>query len=234
MIHRIISVTLFLLLFACSLNAQTQQIIPIYSSKNLKNNTLKIYSDSGSLNIAALKGNVIKLTFFDKLAKSDMDSLTSSSKSLNIRVTQNLDDIFFATDSLWVVVNKFDLSVRFLKKQNEELLLKCNSYFLNNADKSISFFLQENENLTVVDLKKLNKGASPKLKKLHGISKKCNPLIVSEKGYALCVKNPSRNKVKITTKNNALKVDERFIPKTFLFLSGRYNEIDKNLKRLNK
>jgi hypothetical protein len=233
MIHRIISVTLFLLLFTCSVNAQTQQIIPIYSSKNLKNNTLKIYSDSGSLNIAALKGNVIKLTFFDKLAKSDMDSLTSSSKSLNIRVTQNLDDIFFATDSLWVVVNKFDLSVRFLKKQNEELLLKCNSYFLNNADKSISFALQENENLTVVYLKKLNKGASPKLKKLHGISKKFNPLIVSEKGYALCVKKPSRNKVKITTKNNALKVDERFVPKTFLFLSGSYNEIDKNLK-LNK
>ena len=233
MIHRIISVTLFLLLFTCSVNAQTQQIIPIYSSKNLKNNTLKIYSDSGSLNIAALKGNVIKLTFFDKLAKSDTDSLTSSSKSLNIRVTQNLDDIFFATDSLWVVVNKFDLSVRFLKKQNEELLLKCNSYFLNNADKSISFALQDNENLTVVDLKKLNKGASPKLKKLQVKSKKCNPVIVSGKGYALCVKSPSKNKLKITAKNQEINIEEPFTPKHFLFLSGGSDEIEKDLKILN-
>jgi len=233
MIYRIIYVTLVLMLFTFFVNAQTQQIIPIYSSKNLKNNILQIYSDSGSLNIAALKADVIKLTFFDKSAKPDKDSLTLPSKLLNIRVTQNLDDIFFATDSLWVIVDKFDLSFRFLKKQNEELLLKCNSYFLSNEDKTVSFPLQPNENLTVVDLKKLNKGASPKLKELHRKSTMCKPVIVSEKGYALCIKNLSEKRVKITAEGQDLNVEEPFTPKHFLFLSGNFNKIEHNLKRLS-
>ncbi len=234
MIFRLISFAVLSFLFTQITKVQAQQIIPIYNSKNLKNNTLIIKSDSGNLNITAYKANVIKLTFFDKPTKAEKNTSVSSKEHLNIRVTQNLEDVFFATDSLWVIVNKFDLSVRFLKKHTEELLLKFDSYFLNNATKSVSFVLQNDEVLSFIDLKRQKKDSdlAGSLKALHRKKSTCKPLLVSKKGYALYFKNLSKKKVKINIEELGVKIKSPFTPNSFFFLSGGFVEMERNLKEL--
>lgn len=219
------SVTLTLLLFAKFANAQ--QIIPIYNSKNLENNTLTIYSDSGNLAITAYKANVVRISFLNHKA----DTLKPVNK-LNIRVTQNLDDIFFATDSLWVVVSKFDLSIKFLRKKDERLLAKNTSYFVHNDKHTITFSLNKDDNPIFFEAK-----TPDKIKTLSkGKKKLCSPMILSPKGYALAVKNATEKKTRISFSakaNRQIKFEaEKPYLQTFYFLSGDTDEIKKNLELL--
>lgn len=228
--HRIILIVLFLLIFTKVKTVEAQQIIPIYSAKSLQNNTLTINSDSGNLRITVYQADVIKITFNDDL-KPQFDSVNTPKKPINIRVTQNLDDIFFATDSLWVIVSKFDLSIRFLKKQNEELLLKCNSYFLNNNPKLFSFTVNDDEKLSV--------GNSMKIKKHNTATDKCQlkirskkPMIISAKAYALYFNNATRQKLRLTVQDSSMNISGKQSIKSFIFLSGGLNGIEGKLKEL--
>ncbi|WP_017259974.1 hypothetical protein [Pedobacter arcticus] len=227
MIYRIIAATFLWLLSTQLVDAQSQ-LIPIYNSKNLVNNTLKIKSDSGSLNITAYSANVIKLTFSD--VKTDSNIVSSSGSPLNIRVTQNLDDIFFATDSLWVIVSKYDLSVRFLKKKNEELLVKNSSFFLANQSHNIGFSLSADDTPNLFEGNKIRSVKLNKDKPFIGKKKMCNPLLISPKGYALFVKSASKEKTKISTAvNHQIKFELDSSLNTFYFLSGNTDEIKRNL-----
>lgn len=236
MIFRIICCTFFSLFFIQAVKAQSQQIIPIYNTKTLEQNTLKIYSDSGLLAITAYKANVVKVKYF---GKSQSDFLPVYRANLNIRVTQNLDDIFFATDSLWVIVNKFDLSVRFLKKENEQLFIKNPSYFLDNTNHSVSFLLSADDYPHLFDAAKLdfdtdNYAAG---KGLGGKKKLCNPLLISPKGYALLIENPSAKKVRASAgAGNQIKfVGNNKSPlRAFYFLSGNAKEVNRNLNWLRR
>lgn len=233
MIFKTILTALFSLFLVEAVHAQTEQVIPIYNSKVLVGNTLEISSDSGTLALTAYKANVIKLTFEIQKA-TNATFIDSVATPLNIRATQNLDEIFFSTDSLWVVISKFDLSVRFLKKHNEELLLKSASFFLNNIEKSFSFELRKDEKLQVVDLKRWEDiDLSSKGKKLRQKRNVCKPVIFSAAGYALYFKNSTNKKVQLVTKDHQFKVNGSFYPKSFFFLSGDLNEIEEGLKGLN-
>lgn len=228
MIFKKTFIALLYLLLTQIAGVDAQQIIPIYNSKNLVHNTLKIKSDSGSLNITAYNAATIELTFCNQQTLPNPGVANSTSRRLNIRVTQNLDDIFFATDSLWVIVNKYDSSVRFLKKQTEELLAKCNSYFLNNEDKAISFTLSAD------DLPSLFNGGKEigKVSKCFRSRKKLKtPVLVSPKGYVLLIENPSKRKVKASaTAGYQIKFDlEVSTSKTFFFFSGTTDEIKRNI-----
>lgn len=228
MIFKKTFIALLYLLLTQIASVDAQQIIPIYNSKNLVHNTLKIKSDSGSLNITAYNAATIELTFYNQQTLPNPSVANSTSRRLNIRVTQNLDDIFFATDSLWVIVNKYDSSVRFLKKQTEELLAKCNSYFLNNEDKAISFTLSAD------DLPSLFNGGKEigKVSKRFRSRKKLKmPVLVSPKGYVLLIENPSKRKVKASaTAGHQIKFDlEVAKSKTFFFFSGTTDEIKRNI-----
>lgn len=89
-----------------------------YDHKKLDGQTLKVYSETGLISLTALKPNVIKVSFLKS------DSLNNNEivkgEKVFVRVTQNLDDIFMQTDSLLIVINKLDFSIKF-EKRNEEI-----------------------------------------------------------------------------------------------------------------
>lgn len=205
---------------------QGSPTLPIYNSKSFTDNTLTIYSDSGALALTAIKANVVKIVFFD-LGKPIVEP--KSQMKLNVRVTQNLDDIFFATDSLWVIVNKIDLSIRFLKKVNEQLFIKNESYFINNQSRDISLSLNADDKPFVLDAGKL-KSVGKKIgavKNLNGKNKLCDPVLFSQMGCALVIENPTSKKITaeaITKSEVQFKQNDKKL-NVFYFLSGSTNQI---------
>ncbi len=230
MIVRVIYIALILVFSFIFADAQSQQVVPIYTSKNLTNNTLIITCDSGRLAVTAYKANVIKVQFFRKSDSTEVGEETFEKQ--NIRVTQNLDDVFFATDSLWVIVNKLDLSIRFLKKQDEELLLKNESYFLNNPHQAISFLLNAEDKPLFREAKKF-KSRAKRIARKESLRK---PILISPKGYALLIQNPTNRKVKVSeTANHQVKFEgKNELLKTFYFLNGDYKKISGLVKSIKE
>src|SRR5690606_36341809 len=111
-------------------------------------------------------------------------------------------------------------------------LVKCDSYFLNNLDKSISFAVEEDEKLAFIDLKRQKQpnNLASRLKNLCRKKSAREPLLISKKGYALYFRNPSIKKTNVNSETYGLRIDLLYTPKSFFLLSGNFEQIDKNLK----
>lgn len=212
MLPKLIFAMLFTGVFIQFQSVNAQQIIPLYTSKTLINNNLFIKSDSGVLKITAYQPNIVGISFSAN-QKISHDTSTLC-KPQNIRVTQNIDDVFFATDSLLIIINKFDLSVRFLKKQNEMLLLSCGAYFLTKSPKTLSFTSAENEKFSLKKFKKPHKNVDF----CHKTKHRCNLYLSAlTKNCSLYFKNSSKQKTKFFLKSNSLSLTGI---SDFIFLAG--------------
>ncbi len=107
----------FFLLSGSTLKSQSKWSLKSYDHKNQEGQTLKIYAENGLISITALKPNVIKVNYL-KEEKPIEDAVIN--EVTFVRITQNLDDIFMGTDSLLIVINKLDFSIRF-EKHNQDL-----------------------------------------------------------------------------------------------------------------
>lgn len=181
-----------------------QQIIPIYTSKSLKNNTLNIVSDSGYLSITAYNANIIK---FCLSKEKNLADTANKNKPLNIRVTQNLENVYFTTDSLIILVNKYDLSIRILNKQ-EKLLTENKSFFMNNPKQQLLFNLDKNE--AVVSVSKRGK-TRKKLKDKF--------LFKSSKGYFLSFLEFDDDTSKVEIINETFSFEHNKRPISYLFFT---------------
>jgi hypothetical protein len=95
--------------------AQEVDQLKVYDHKSQEGQTLKIYAENGLIALTAYQPNIIKITYL-KTAQEEIDTsslITQRPLKTNVRITQNLDDIFMTTDSLIVIINKYDFSIKF-------------------------------------------------------------------------------------------------------------------------
>lgn len=201
----IICLSLFFIAESCF----SQQILPIYNSKSLYNSTLNIFSDSGNLSITAYNANIIKFTLSKEKILADTVSFLKPI-NVNVRVTQNLESVFFTTDSLIIVVNKFDLGIK-LMTIKEKLLTENQSFFVNNPERILRYSLAKEE--VILSVSKRGK-----------TSKKLNDkfLFKSTKGYFLSYEKSENSKASVVNNTFSFEQDKR--PLSYLFFTKDFIE----------
>lgn len=109
---------LLLLSFPFLVNAQVLDSLDTYDHKEFDNQTLKVFSDSGVIQLQVINPSLIKVSFSKKRDLKKQETL-SRSDSVYVRITQNLESIFMQTEKLLVIINKLDFSIKFqnLKEQ---------------------------------------------------------------------------------------------------------------------
>lgn len=122
-----LSFLLFFLVISLFVKGEQIDSLKNYHHKKLNNSTLKIYAENGLITLTAIKANVIKVDYAESESDSVAEKFTPS--KVIIRVTQNLDDIFMFTDSLIIIINKLDFSIKFEKRNEEVLLVNRQTYF---------------------------------------------------------------------------------------------------------
>ncbi|WP_379041406.1 hypothetical protein [Pedobacter alpinus] len=168
----------------------------------MQNSTLNIFSDSGNLSITAYNANIIKLTLSKEKITPDT---TSTLKPVNVRVTQNLESIFFTTDSLIIAVAKFDLSIKIMNKL-EKLLTENKSFFINNPKQNLLYSLEKEEVfLSVSKRGKTSKKLDDKF------------LFKSNKGYFLSFEKSENSKAEVI--NNTFSFKQNKEPISYLFFT---------------
>lgn len=141
-----------------------QQILPIYNQKKIINNTVYISSDSGDISFKFYSPSLVDVN----LSKSAIvETEISPFKKIPVRVTQNIENVYLTTDSLLIIVNKFDLSVEFLTAK-EEKLTKLKGYFIANPEQCLRFSQNLDESFQIekygsLKTKKLKSGKNKKL-----------------------------------------------------------------------
>lgn len=180
---------LFLLLLPFIGKAQILDSLDIYDHKEFENQTLKVYSDSGLIQLQVIKPSLIKVSFFKRNDVESQDKF-SSFDSTYVRITQNLESIFMQTDSILLVINKLDFSMKFQSLREQ----------LYTSNQSISFlkdglnlkFSREDEEFYNYKGKRL-KAKEYSLKKLKSISSSKNYELLFDRNskVSLDFRNPS-------------------------------------------
>ena len=162
---------ILLFVFPIFLNAQNLETFKIYDHKKQEGNNLRVYAENGLISLTAVKPNVIKLNF---LTLPQLNPISNIDKEIYVRVTQNLDDIFMQTDSLLIIINKLDFSIKFENLRGKIYL----------TQKAFSF---ESNNDTIDFLNKMPQSFYLKNRKLREKKYKFSgsKLIQSDKGYSL-------------------------------------------------
>jgi oligosaccharide 4-alpha-D-glucosyltransferase len=134
-------------LCCCSAYAQNIKQLKAYDRKELLNQTLKIYAEKGLLALTVYQANMIKVSYYqDENQKPDSSYVViSEPKETKFKVSQNLDDIFLTTDSLIVIVNKLNFSIKFLKSNEQPLCINTKASELVDSIKQLNFTLHSNE-----------------------------------------------------------------------------------------
>nr|MBC7612671.1 hypothetical protein [Pseudopedobacter sp.] len=202
------------------LKAQVSFDLKVYDHKKLENQTLSVFSEHGVVSLYAIKPNVIKVNFSS--LKNNEKLVLKDKNDVYVRVTQNLDDIFMLTDSLLIVINKFDFSIKFEKRN--EAIYTINNYVFQKDDQSALTFSVQLEEKFYNSKKYLKEELYPK--------KTIQP-IYSVKGYGILFENNqwvySQNKdlAKFTFE----KSDKEL---SFIFLSGFLDPTSKSLASIFK
>jgi hypothetical protein len=165
---------LFLILLFVSpifLNAQNLETFKIYDHKKQEGNNLRVYAENGLISLTAVKHNVIKLSF---LTLSELNPISNIDKEIYVRVTQNLDDIFMQTDSLLIIINKIDFSIKFENLRGKIYLAQKTFRFDSNND-TIDFLTKTQQSFYLK-----NRELKEKKYKFSG-----SKIIQSDKGYSI-------------------------------------------------
>ncbi|RKD17106.1 hypothetical protein BCY91_02875 [Pelobium manganitolerans] len=180
----------FLLGLFQNAKAQSNYLIPIYNQKELLGNTLFLSSDSGNLAVTACHPNLIRIDY--SIATSPIQKKQTET-TLNLRVTQNLDAVFFETDSLWVIINKADLAVKFMQKPHQAIVLKSDPYLIKNPAKGFKFalgFANDDTTFQIGNQKiKFSKNRCKNFRK--------QPLLLTNKHFALVFSAPLSKSIRL-------------------------------------
>jgi hypothetical protein len=212
--------TFIFFLSSFQLKAQENLDFKIYDHKVLQDQTLSVFSENGLLTLFAIKPNVIKVNFSSP--KNNEKPIVKKDNDVYVRVTQNLDDIFMLTDSLLIVINKFDFSIKFEKRN--EVIYTINNYTSQKDHQSaLTFSMQPGEIFNNYK-KYFKEDLSPK--------KNIQP-IYSVKGYGILFENNQwiYSKNKELAKFTFEKSDSKL---SFIFFSGSLNSFSKSLKSILK
>ena len=158
---------LVLLLIPFFGDAQILDSIDTYDYKEFENQTLKVFSDSGVIQLQAISPNFIKLSF-SKRSDSEKSENTSLSDLVYVRITQNLESIFMPTDSLLIVISKLDFNIKF---QNRREQLYTTNQSISFSNEGLNLKLSKNNDEVFYNLKR--KKLKPKdysINKLKSIS----------------------------------------------------------------
>ena len=158
------------------LKAQESFDLKVYDHKKLENQTLSVFFEHGVISLSAIKPNVIKVNFTS--LQNNEKLIDKQDNGVYVRVTQNLDDIFMLTDSLLIVIYKFDFSIKFEKRN--EVVYTINNYAFQKQNQSILTFSMQPEEVFYNSKKYLKD-------ELH--SKKIIRPIYSVKGYGILFEN---------------------------------------------
>ncbi|MBU1761867.1 MAG: hypothetical protein KKB19_13595, partial [Bacteroidetes bacterium] len=200
------------------LKAQVSFDLKVYDHKKFENQTLSVFSEHDVVSLYAIKPNVIKVNFSS--LKHNEKLVLKENNDVYVRVTQNLDDIFMLTDSLLIVINKFDFSIKFEKRN--EMIYTINNYVFKKDDQSALTFSMQPEEKFYNSKKYLKEELCPK--------KTIQP-IYSVKGYGILFENNewvySQNKdlAKFTFE----KSDKEL---SFIFFSGSLKPFLKSFKNV--
>ncbi|OAQ40491.1 hypothetical protein A5893_05965 [Pedobacter psychrophilus] len=193
---------LFLLLFSLPIFVEAQNLEPfkIYDHKKLEENSLKVYSEKGVICLTALKPDVIKVNFS---TLPEANPILKTNKSIYVRVTQNLDDIFMQTDSLLIIINKLDFSIKY-KSLTEKLFFVNDNVSINDSCNVLGFKLDNNQKFSDSKGKKLrDKSYKFKNQKLILSTNNYSILFKTEDGGLLKMDNET-SKLTLSTKNKLL------------------------------
>jgi len=200
-------------------NAQNLKPFKIYDHKKIADNNLKVYSENGVICLTAVTPAVIKVNF---TTLPETNSIIKSDKSVYVRVTQNLDDIFMQTDSLLIIINKLDFSLKY-KSLKEKLFMINDVISINDSINYLGF--KDATNQKFVDAKRKDlKSKTYKFKNQKLISSSNNYSILfqtEEKGFLKI--DEEHNKLNLSTKNKLLQ---------YYFIGGIQN-LDDVLKLIN-
>lgn len=134
---------LFFLLFPSLGNAQILDSLDTYDHKEFENQTLKVFSDNGLIQLQVLKSNLIKLSISkkDELVKQ---KISNPKEAVYVRITQNLESIYMQTDSLLVVISKLDFSIKFQNLREQVYIVQQNISFADDY-LNLQFAIANNE-----------------------------------------------------------------------------------------
>ncbi|MBK0383185.1 hypothetical protein I5M32_09465 [Pedobacter sp. SD-b] len=211
----------FILIISLSAKAQKHFQLKVYDHKKLENQTLKIFSENGIISLRALKPNVIKVGFS---SLPDLDPKPKQNNGVYVRVTQNLDDVFMQTDSLLIIINKLNFSIKY--KSLKEKLYTINTFDnLSGSDKNLVFLTAEDEVLSYSKNKSIK----------EGINKNISLNVCSSKGYAIVLDKKQQDLLKsIELDHKILKIYNSDKSKMigYTFIAEHKNKIRAVLKGL--
>ena len=197
--------------------SQILDSLDIYDHKEYENQTLKVFSDKGLIKLQVIKANVIKINFF----KTDsIDQETSNQNNgAYIRITQNLDDIFMQTDSLLIIINKLDFTIKF-ETLKEQIFTVNKSVLLSDTGNSFSLSTIKYEEFFNNKNKKL-KYKTYKIKNIKAI--------YSSKKYAIYFQNTHNGYLELNSENLQIKYLDKSTS-GYYFLAGSKEEMERNSK----
>lgn len=202
--------------------AQILDSLDIYDHKEFENQTLKVFSDKGLIKLQVIKANIIKVNFYKKDAL-DIQEEQKAVDLVNVRITQNLEDIFMQTDSLLIIVNKLDFSIKF-QNIKEELYVKHQNVFLSDSCHSFSLATTKNEEF----FNHKNRKLRPKIYKIKNLK-----AIYSSKKYGLFFQNLNNGYLKLN--NQIINIKYCNVSALgYYFLSGGKKELGINTSLFNK
>ena len=165
---------LVLLLIPFFGDAQVLDSLDTYDHKEFENQTLKVFSDSGVIQLQVISPNFIKLSFSKRSDLKKHETL-SYSGSVYVRITQNLESIFMQTDIMLIVINKLDFSIKF---QNKREQLYTTNQSISFSNEGLNLKLSKNNDEVFYNSK--NKKLKPKEYSIHKLNS-----IYSSKSYEL-------------------------------------------------
>ena len=169
---------LVLLLIPFFGHAQVLDSLDTYDHKEFEKQTLKVFSDSGVIQLQVISPNFIKLSFSKR---SDLEKAETISQSnlVYVRITQNLESIYMQTDSMIIVINKLDFSIKF-QNLKERLYAVNQNISFSNEGLNLKFSITEDERFYNSKQNKL-KHKKYSLHKLKSISSSKNYELLFDK-----------------------------------------------------
>jgi len=134
---------LLLLALPFLVNAQVLDSLDTYDHKEFEKQTLKVFSDSGMIQLQVISPNLIKVSF-SKRSDLEKPETISHPDSVYVRITQNLENIYMQTDSLLIVISKLDFTIKFLNKE-EQLYITNQSISFSNEGLNLKLFKNNDE-----------------------------------------------------------------------------------------
>lgn len=142
-----ISLILSFLFLAGGTKAQEKEQLKTYDHLHHEGQTLKIYAENGLIELTAFQPNVVKVSYL-KNDKQQLDSsyvVVAKPYPTFVRVAQNLDNIFFETDSLFITINKWNFNIHFEGVKHKLLTNNNLAYSISDTLKALDFSLAPQE-----------------------------------------------------------------------------------------